>query len=57
VAFSPMVRLLRSGSDDKTIRIWNVKTGVCEKTLEGHANWVISVAFSPDGATVASGSR
>jgi len=52
VAFSPMAATVASGSWDKTIRIWNVKTGVCEKTLEGHTNSVYSVAFSPDGATV-----
>ena len=22
-----------SGSDDKTVRVWNAKTGACEKTL------------------------
>ena len=26
-------------------------------TLEGHTSWIETVAFSPDGATVASGSR
>ena len=28
----------------------------CLKTLQGHSNWVNSVAFSPDGRTVATGS-
>jgi len=38
VAFSPDGATVASGSRDKTIRIWNVKAGACEKTLEGHTN-------------------
>ena len=45
-----------SGSDDKTVQIWNVETGSEEKILEGHSNWVNSVAFSHDGRRVVSGS-
>lgn len=33
------------------------KTWRCDRTLWGHYNWVWSVAFSPDGKTLASGSR
>jgi len=32
--------LLASGSNDKTIRLWEVSTGNCLKTLEGHTDWV-----------------
>ena len=42
--------------DDKTVRIWDAKTGVHLTTLKGHSNWVTSVAFSPDGSHIASGS-
>ena len=28
----------------------------CRQTLEGHSGWVYSVAFAPDGRTLASGS-
>jgi len=31
---------LISGSKDKTVKIWNVDTGKCIKTLEGHTDWV-----------------
>jgi WD40 repeat protein len=35
----------------------NNLTGQLENTLTGHSNWVLSVGFSPDGQTLASGSR
>ncbi|PNH03143.1 WD repeat domain-containing protein, partial [Tetrabaena socialis] len=58
VAFSPDSRQLASGSEDKTLRLWDTKTGQCIATLEGHTNFVSSVAFSPlDGRQLASGSH
>ena len=53
----PMAKTLASGSRDRSIRLWNAHTGEHIRTLEGHADWVFSVAFSPDGKTLASGSR
>ncbi|GAB7340287.1 hypothetical protein MBLNU457_6746t2 [Dothideomycetes sp. NU457] len=41
--------LLASASRDKTIRIWDVTTGYCVKTIRGHADWVRDVASSFDG--------
>ncbi len=48
--------LLASGSDDNTIKLWNNR-GECWKTLQGHDDWVHSVAFSPQVNILASGSR
>ena len=39
-----------------TILLWDVASGQVKKTLKGHTDWVNSVAFSPDGAILASGS-
>lgn len=41
--------LLVSASRDKTLRIWDVSTGYCVKTLRGHVDWVRDVAPSFDG--------
>ena len=48
--------MLASGSGDKTIRLWDAVSGEHRHTLTGHMSYVRSVAFSPDGKTLASGS-
>jgi WD40 repeat protein len=46
VSFSPDGSTLASGSDDTTIKLWDVETGSELQTLTGHSNWVHSVAHS-----------
>lgn len=48
--------MLASGSDDNTIKLWNLPTGAEILTLNGHSGWIQAVAFSPDGQILASGS-
>jgi serine/threonine protein kinase len=55
VAFSPDGRFLASGSEDKTVKLWDVATQKSVRRWAGHSRAVTSVAFSPDGSLVASG--
>ncbi len=53
-------RYLVTGSDDKTVRVWEITTGKLLKILrppigEGDEGKIDSVAISPDGQTVACG--
>ncbi|KAG7227130.1 hypothetical protein INR49_013928 [Caranx melampygus] len=48
--------MLASASFDSTVRLWDVERGVCIHTLTRHQEPVYSVAFSPDGRHLASGS-
>lgn len=47
--------LLVSASRDKTLRIWDVTTGYCVKTINGHSDWVRDVCPSIDGRWLLSG--
>jgi WD40 repeat protein len=56
VAFSPDGQLLATGGDDSIIRLWETHKGnaAVEERLEGHTDRIMSLAFFPDGKSLAS---
>ena len=56
MAVSPDGTRAVSGSDDNTVRVWDLVSGQCLATLEGHSARVWSVAVNPDGTRAVSGS-
>ncbi|KAF2750426.1 transcriptional repressor rco-1 [Sporormia fimetaria CBS 119925] len=68
VAFAPSGDRLVSGSLDTTIKMWELNvaprtvhggapTGRCIRTFQGHKDYVLSVALTPNGDWVLSGSK
>ena len=55
LAFSPDGRWLASAMNDKSFKVWEVKTGFEVRTLSGHSGEIKALAFSPDGKLIASG--
>jgi len=53
IAFSPDGKTAASGSNDNTVKLWNVVTGKEIGTLKGHDGEVHSVAFSLNGKIAA----
>ncbi len=47
--------LLATGSGDRTIKLWNTKTGELIKNLRGHSSQINSLAFSSDDQSIISG--
>lgn len=59
VAISPGGEYVSAGSLDKSVRVWDVRTGQLTDRLdgnEGHKDSVYSVAFAPNGRSLVSGS-
>ena len=54
VAFSPDGLTLAVGQADGEITLGDVATGRKRATLPGHEDFVVALAFAPDGATLAS---
>jgi WD40 repeat protein len=56
VAFSPDGTRIATGSEDKTAKVWDARTGTPLLDLKGHTNVVSSVVFSPEGTRLLTGS-
>lgn len=56
IAITPNGKIIASGSEDNTIRLWDLNTGECLATLDGHEAGVRTIAISPDGQLLVSGS-
>ncbi len=54
VCFVPSGDFLLSASRDKTIKVWEVASGFCVRTLTGHRDWVRMVRVYRDGSLLAS---
>lgn len=57
VAFSPCGRFLASGSEDNTVKLWELPDALAVRTIPAHEGDVTSVAFFPDGKSLVSASR
>ena len=56
VAYSPDGKFVLSGSEDKTLKLWNAEDGKEVRTFAGHRGTVTGVAFGSNGNLAFSGS-
>ena len=54
VCWQPFTNNLCTGSSDKTVSLWDARTGLCAQTFYGHLNSCNSVVFDLKGEFVAS---
>jgi WD40 repeat protein len=51
LAFTPDGRWILSGSQDQTVRLWDVETAAELSCIESHAGGINAVAVNRDGKT------
>jgi WD40 repeat protein len=49
IAFRPDGKMIATGADDATVRLWDAESGAAIKRMVGHSTYISDVAFSPDG--------
>lgn len=57
IVVTPDGQRVVSGSKDKTLKVWKLKTRWQLFTLRGHRDWVTAVTVTPDSKYLISGSR
>ncbi|MCX6046460.1 MAG: NACHT domain-containing protein [Chloroflexi bacterium] len=55
LAFSPDSTKLACGGNE-LVQLWDIHNSAAPLSLQHHTSWIVSVAFSPDGTTLASAS-
>ena len=55
--FTPDGLNVVSGSEDQTLKLWDIETGEAVRTFKGHKDIISSVTISPDGNYLLSGSH
>src|SRR5262249_18540501 len=53
--YSPDGAYIVSGADDRTVKVWEARSGKCLRTFKGHSGVVLACGYSPDGAYIVSG--
>lgn len=56
LGFSQDNSMLASASEDCTIKLWQVNTGLCTATLLGHTDWIHSLTLANQDSILISGS-
>lgn len=57
LSWSPDDEYLLSTGDDKTVRLWSIKSGSCCRVFERHSGSITACAWMPDGKTFFSGAH
>jgi WD40 repeat protein len=57
VAISPDGKVIASGGDDKSVRLWAVESGKSLRVLDGHKDCVNCLVFSLNGKWLVSGDK